>query len=136
MKTIEMKTRRERIITNYYSPHSAREVSDLYSLLTEDVSLSVPEVLPWGGNYYGLKGIGVFLTRLTSSILTDILIEETFTCGDKVIAIGRSKGRVVATGNRYDVRIMHVYTFNEEDKICRGEFYMDTVAMLEALGVD
>ena len=50
------------------------------------------------------------------------------------MAVGHTRGRVLATGNRFDVPETHVWTIRD-GKVERFESYIDTKMMREALGL-
>ncbi len=51
-----------------------------------------------------------------------------------MVQIGRTRGRVRATGNEFDVPETHVWTV-EDGRVTRFESYIDTPKMREALGL-
>lgn len=59
--------------------------------------------------------------------------ETLFEAGDKVISIGRTKGNARQTGTSFELPAVHVYTVSG-GRISRFEAYVDTPAMLQALG--
>jgi len=126
-----MKTQREKIILNYFDPHKSLDVVDMYNWLSPDITISEPDELPWGGQYHGLTGVGSYLTKVTQNIISEIKLEEIYTCGELVIAIGRSQGKVRKTGRSFDIRVTQLFTFNDEDKINRVEFLADMSSFLE-----
>lgn len=130
-----MKTQREKVIQNYFDPHKSLDVVDLYNWLSPDITISEPDELPWGGQYHGLTGVGSYLNNVTQSIISEIKLEEVYTCGELVIAIGRSQGRVRRTGKAFDIRITQLFAFNDDDKINRVEFLADLPAFFEALEI-
>lgn len=128
-----MKTQREKIILNYFAPHKSLDVVDMYNWLAPDVIISEADELPWGGQYHGLTGVGSYLTKVTQNIISEIKLEEIYTCGELVVAIGRSQGRVRQTGKQFDVRVTQLYTFSAENKINRVEFLSDLPAFQAVL---
>ena len=128
-----MKTLREKIILNYFAPHKALDVVDMYQWLAPDITIHEPEQLPWGGCYRGLKGVGEYLSIVTGHILSEIVLDEIYSCGDLVVAIGQSRGRVVKTGKRFNIRVTQIFTFNEHNKISKVEFLADLPAFFSAL---
>jgi ketosteroid isomerase-like protein len=128
-----MKTQREKIILNYFDPHKSLDVVDMYNWLSPDITISEPDELPWGGQYHGLTGVGTYLTKVTLNIISEIKVEEVYTCGELVIAIGRSKGKVRKTGRPFDIRVTQLFTFTEDNKINRVEFLSDLPAFMELL---
>ncbi len=126
-----MKTQREKIIQNYFDPHKSMDVVDMYNWLAPDITISEPDELPWGGQYHGLTGVGSYLTRVTQNIISEIKLEEVYTCGELVVAIGRSQGKVRKTGRPFDIRVTQLFSFNNDDKINRVEFLSDMSSFLE-----
>ena len=133
MKTVNVKSQREKIILNYFAPHKSMDVVDMYSWLDPGIIIHEPEQLPWGGSYHGLKGVGEYMTNITRSIISEIVIEEIYTCGEKVVTIGRSNGKVKKTGIRFDIRVTQLFTFNEANKVARVDFLSDLPAFLAVL---
>lgn len=130
-----MKTQREKIILNYFDPHKSLDVVDMYNWLSPDITISEPDELPWGGQYHGLTGVGNYLTKVTMNIISEIQLEEVYTCGELVIAIGRSKGKVRKTGQPFDIRVTQLFTFTNDNKINRVEFLSDLSAFQQLLEV-
>ncbi|MCF8245866.1 MAG: nuclear transport factor 2 family protein [Saprospiraceae bacterium] len=128
-----MKTQREKIILNYFAPHKAMDVIDLYTWLAPDITIVEPEQLPWGGSYHGIQGVGAYMTNVTSNIISEIRLDDVYSCGDTVIAIGWSNGRTIKTGKQFQIRVTQLYTFNQDGKICRVEFFSDMATFLELL---
>ncbi len=128
-----MKTQREKIILNYFDPHKSLDVVDMYNWLSPDITISEPDELPWGGQYHGMTGVGTYLTKVTLSIISEIKVEEVYTCGELVIAIGRSKGKVRKTGKPFDIRVTQLFTFSADNRINRVEFLSDLSTFLEIL---
>ena len=130
-----MKSQRENIIINYLSPNKALDVVDMYGWLSPDIVIQEPEMLPWGGRYEGLAGVGAYLIKVTESIISEIQLEEVYSCGDKVVAIGRSLGKVRRSGQKFNIRVTQLFSFNEENKINQVEFLADLPAFMEVLRV-
>jgi hypothetical protein len=51
-----------------------------------------------------------------------------------VVEVGRTRGRVVATGREFDVPETHVWTL-ESGKVVRFDAYIDTAHLRRALGL-
>ena len=75
-----------------------------------------------------------FLEDLTSAIESQVEPEEFVEAGDRVVAVGRTRGRVRVTGEEFDVRAVHVWALRG-GKVVRFEAYIDTPKMREALGL-
>jgi ketosteroid isomerase-like protein len=73
------------------------------------------------------------MSKLTSNVNSDVSIDEIVSAGECRLVLGRTRGRALTTNKDFDVQIVHIYTFDEENKITKVDFYIDTPAMLEAL---
>jgi ketosteroid isomerase-like protein len=100
LKIILMKTERESIIRNFFTPHDLQDVSDFYKQFAENIVIYVPKHFPWGGCYYGLRGAGDMLSNVSRHILADIEVEEIFCSGGQVVSIGGYKARPWRPGSR------------------------------------
>jgi hypothetical protein len=103
------------------------ELCDPQCVVTQD------EALPWGGRHQGLDGVATFGALLGGTIHSVVTSDELFETGDRVIQYGRSRGTVLANGATFDMPEVHVWTLRD-GKVTAAEFYIDTPAMLRALG--
>lgn len=133
MKTINQKSQREKFIFNYFSPHTALELVDIYHWLSPEITICESSQLPWGGQYRGLKGVGEFMSNVLDHVTYEIRLEEVYSCGEKVVAIGRTKGNVRSSGAPFDIRLTQLFTFDQFNKISKVEFLADLAAFLEIL---
>lgn len=73
-----------------------------------------------------------FASKLLENLDSQVEMEELVEAGDRVVAIGHTRGRVRANQREFDVRAIHVWTLRD-GKVIRFEAYIDTPKMLEAL---
>ena len=128
-----MYSKREKIIRNYFNPQGSFDFEDLYNYLSPDVILYETEGLPWSGVYYGINGLGDFMAKVTRYIISEIKIEEIYSCGDQVVTIGKSIGRVVKTQRPFGIRVVQIFTFDDQDKIKKVVCLADLKAFQEIL---
>lgn len=128
-----MKNARIALIENLYEAYKHRDIATVFASYAPDTEIYQTPQLPWGGHYKGIGEAGAFFGKLTTNISSEVNISAIFAAGEKVVAIGRTQGQVMATGKNFDIVVSHVYDFDASDKICKAEFYIDTPAMLEAL---
>ena len=121
------------VIQAAYDAYARRDFAAIISLYDAQCILEQSSLLPWGGTYHGHIGLQQFFERLTQAIDTQIVDETLFEAGDKVISIGRTKGIARQTGTSFELPAVHVYTVSG-GRISRFEAYVDTPAMLQALG--
>ena len=121
------------VIEAAYAAYARRDFAAILSLYDPKCELEQSGLLPWGGTYHGHLGLQHFFEQLTAAIDTQIVDETLFEAGDKVISIGRTTGVARASGTPFDLPAVHVYTV-KNGRISRFEAYVDTPAMLLALG--
>lgn len=121
------------IVALAYAAMAETDVEKLFELCALDVIITQTEELPWGGHYIGRDGFLEFVAKLLSMIASKVEIETIFEAGDRVIQRGRTRGTVRETGVPFDIPEVHVWTVRNGALIA-GEFYIDTPAMLDALG--
>jgi ketosteroid isomerase-like protein len=121
------------VVARVYDAFSQGDVATLFDIFHPAGTITQSSRLPWGGVYEGHEGLGLFLGRLTgairSSVETERFIDDE---AGHVVAIGRTRGQVLATGRPFDVPEVHVWTVGD-GKITRFEAYIDTAMMREAL---
>ncbi|MHB0951547.1 MAG: nuclear transport factor 2 family protein [Allorhizobium sp.] len=119
------------VVRAVYRAYAGRDLAAIQALYHPDCEIYQSDLLPWGGEYRGYSGLQQFFTRLTSTIDTEIVDEQLFETGDRVVSIGRTRGKAWATGRQFELPAVHIYTVRE-GKIVRYEAYVDTPAMLSA----
>ena len=121
------------IVSEIYKALARRDLPAVLSLIDSKIVVIQSELLPWGGEYIGFEGIQQFFTRLFGTIDSQLAVEEFVDVGDKVIVIGFSRGHVRATGERFHLRAVHIWTVSGSRAV-RFESHIDTPKMLELLG--
>ena len=121
-----------KLIARLYEAMDARDMASIAQMIDPEVSIYQTDLLPWGGRYHGLAGLAEFYGKLTGTIDSAVEIGELISAGDRVVQIGRTRGRVKASGAEFDVREVHVWELRD-GKVLRFEAHIDTPAMLEAL---
>ena len=120
------------IIEEIYAPFSRRDVAAVFRRFDQQIEIVQTTALPWGGVYRGHEGARDFFSKLTQQINSTVSIERMIDAVEHVIVVGRTAGRVNATGATYDVPIAHVWNV-EGELVKRVEFHIDTPRMLAAL---
>ena len=120
------------LIAAGYEAFTKGDLTQVLALLHPEIDAQQSEDVPWGGTYKGLAEFAQFMGKLREYVDTVVVVDEIVEAGDTVVMIGRSKGKVVATGREFDLRALHVWHM-EDGKARRFEVYLDTPAMLEAL---
>ena len=121
-----------KLIARLYEAMDARDMASIAQMIDPEVSIYQTDLLPWGGRYHGLAGLAEFYGKLTETIDSAVETGELVSAGECVVQIGRTRGRVKASGAEFDVREVHVWELRD-GKVLRFEAHIDTPAMLEAL---
>lgn len=119
------------VVRAVYRAYAGRDLAAIQALYHPDCEIYQSDLLPWGGEYLGYSGLQQFFARLTGTISTEIVDEQLFEAGDRVVSIGRTRGKALATGQHFELPAVHIYTVSN-GKILRYEAYVDTPAMLSA----
>jgi hypothetical protein len=120
------------LIRRGYEAYARRDFPAVFALLHTDVEIYQTELLPWGGIYRGHAEAREFFTKLNEQTEGEPEPAEFISAGDEVVAVGRLRGRVRATGKSYDLAIVHLWSIRE-GLVIRFAAYIDTPGMLSAL---
>jgi uncharacterized protein len=126
-----MKTNQE-IVLELYKAFAQGNLQYIAEKMAPQFIASQTTELPWGGAYTGLAEYQIFTQKLRKFVDSRVTLEETFEAGDRAVAIARTKGQVIQTGEPFDIRVVHLWTLSE-GLVTRFEAYIDTPAMLQAL---
>jgi ketosteroid isomerase-like protein len=90
-----------------------------------EVEFRQTEQLPWGGHYKGFPdGVHQFFSKLLAHVESKVDVECIWEAGNAVIDVGRTRGRVRASGKAFDVSIAHVWRIHNR-KIVSFEPHID-----------
>lgn len=120
------------LVAHLYDAFRSRDLPTIFGLLAPDVEIHQASEIPWGGTYHGHEGAAAFFAKLVATITSSVTLERFVDAGDHVVAIGRTRGTVNATGKAFDVPIAHVWTVRD-GLVRRVEYYIDDPTMLAAL---
>lgn len=123
------------IVREVYEAFGRGDVPAVFGLFHPEAEVYQSGRLPWGGHYRGHEELGVFLTRLTGAIESEVEPERFIDDGEgHVVQIGHTTGTVRETGARFRVPETHVWTV-EDGAVVRFESYVDASQMRSALGL-
>ena|SRR5689334_17511330 len=127
-----MNTNNIEIVAALYDAFAHRDWVVILQFTHPQIRISQTAQLPWGGQYEGAGGLQLFYSKLLSHVDSRVDVEEYIEAGDRVVAIGRTRGRVNVNGADFDIRAVHVWTL--QDSLAIGfESYIDSPKMLQAL---
>lgn len=121
------------IIQQVYAAFESADLDTVLALVDPDCTITQDPALPWGGEHHGTDGAATFAITLAGTISSTVTVNGLFEAGDRVIQYGHTHGTVIATGAAFDVPEVHVWTLRD-GKIIAAEFYIESSAMLVALG--
>ena len=121
------------VVAALYAAFARRDVAAVAALSGPELAITQTDLLPWGGTCHGLAGLNEFTAKLLGHVDSQVLVEESVEVGERVAAIGRTKGMVRGTGAPFDIRVVHVWTIRD-GKAIRFEPNIGTPGMPNALG--
>ena len=116
-----------------YERYAARDFAGVFELLADDIVVWQTDELPWGGEHHGHDGARKFFTTLAQYTAATPEPIAFVPAGKHVAVYGKLKGEAIATRKPIDLDIVHLWQV-EAGKINRFEAFIDTPAMLAALG--
>ena len=126
----------KRVVQTVFEKFGSGDVPGLLEMITDDAEWAAPgpESVSYFGERRGREGALEFFRNLGSAVEFESfepgdLIAE----GDRVVALGRERGRVRRTGKVFDNRWALVFTIR--DRMITGfRIYENTAAIAEAFG--
>lgn len=121
------------VVRGIYAAWARRDGAHVIALVAPEAETVQSPLLPWGGVYVGPDGMRRFLAALASHVDSAFTAERLVPAGDRVVAVGRTRGTARATGATFDVPAVHVWLLRD-GKVVRFEAYIDAPATMGALG--
>ena len=128
-------TQPREIVQRFYDLFMAGKMEEMLTTsLTSDCVLEnpLPEPIAFGGRFEGPQGIAAYLEKIAETVqIQSFEIRELLEEGDRVIAIGHEKSRVLSTGKSYTMEWVHALRVRD-GRVCELREYNDTAAMRAA----
>jgi uncharacterized protein len=121
------------VIRQVYAAFEAQDLEALLALSAPDIVITQDPALPWGGRHVGHEGVTNFALALVGASDSAVTSDSIFEADGQVIQCGRTRGTVRASGKRFDVPEVHVWTLRD-GLVVEAHFAIDTAAMLVVLG--
>jgi ketosteroid isomerase-like protein len=121
------------LVRSLYVELRVYDLAGIFDRVSPEIRIQQDDMLPWGGEYRGYDGVRRFLERLVLKVDARVDVVDLVEAGDTVVAIGRLRGQVRATGATFDVHLVHVWTVMD-GRLARLDAHLDVAAMLAALG--
>jgi uncharacterized protein len=129
-----MPRRNVEIVQQIYDAMRRRDLPAIVQHFAPGIEMSQSTEVPWGGTYRGHAEVQKFFAKLGASVSGAATVERYVDSGDHVVAIGKAKGAVNASGRPYEIGIAHVWEIGKDGKIARVRFCVDHPPLLDALG--
>jgi uncharacterized protein len=116
-----------------YGALSRWDVDEFLRDLAHDIEWSLPDTVPWGGTRHGHDGMRAFATIFQDHVEGTWADPDDFLdAGDRIVVLGRLRGRARATGQLFEVDFAHVWTLTD-GMASRCRSYFDSSPILSAL---
>lgn len=127
----------KRVVQSIFEAFGRGDVPGVLAHLAEDVEWSAPgpSSVPYLGERRGHGGATEFFVQLGTNVDFEYFEPGAFVAeGDRVVALGRERGKVKGTGKTFDNEWALVFTFGGGGKVTRFQLYENTAAVAEAFG--
>jgi ketosteroid isomerase-like protein len=122
-----------------HDAYARRDLATVAAMHAPAAEIVHSPVLPWGGVYRGPDGVQAADAAVAAHVDASFVAERLVPAGGRAVASGRLRGTVRARhagdagGTTFDVAAVHVWTL-ADGHVVRDEVYVDTAALLGALG--
>ena len=124
----------KRVVQSIFEAFGRGDVPGVLASLSEDVTWKAPgpSAVPYFGDRSGHGGATEFFVQLGTNVDFEHFEPGAFIAeGDKVVVLGRERGRVKATGKSFDNDWALVFTL-DGGKVTGFQCYENTAAIAEA----
>ncbi len=116
-----------------YAAINRDDLDELAADVAHDIEWSLPEPVPWGGIHHGPDGIRAFATVFRDHIEGTWADPDDFLeAQDRVVVLGRLRGRARETDQEFEVEFAHVWTLTD-GVASHLRAYYDTAPIAAAL---
>ncbi|HEX8119220.1 MAG TPA: nuclear transport factor 2 family protein [Pyrinomonadaceae bacterium] len=125
----------KRVVQAIFEAFGRGDVPGVLSHVSEDVTWNAPGPggVPYFGDRHGHAGATEFFVQLGTSVDFEHFEPGAFVAeDDRVVVLGRERGRVKGTGKTFDNEWALVFTFDDGGKVKGFQCYENTAAIAEA----
>ena len=125
----------KRVIQSIFEAFGRGDVPGVLAHLSEDVTWKAPgpDVIPYFGDRRGHAGATEFFVQLGTNVDFEHFEPGAFVAeGDRVVVLGRERGRVKRTGKTFDNDWALVFTFGGGGKVTSFHCCDETDAVAQA----
>lgn len=121
-----------RSLRRIYGAMSRGSTEELLSAVAHNIEWSLPETLPWGGTHHGRDGVQTLVEIVQDHVDASWTADHFLDAADRIVVLGRTLGRAIASGQEYEVPFAHVWGMTDGvPSSFRG--YFDTAPIMAAL---
>jgi ketosteroid isomerase-like protein len=121
-----------RSLRRIYGAMSRGSTEELLSAVAHNIEWSLPETLPWGGTHHGRDGVQTLVEIVQDHVDASWTADDFLDAADRIVVLGRTLGRAIASGQEYEVPFAHVWGMTDGvPSSFRG--YFDTAPIMAAL---
>jgi ketosteroid isomerase-like protein len=120
-------------VRRIYGAFSRWDVDEMLRDVTHDVELNLPDGVPFGGTRHGPGGVRTVARLFQDHIEGGWADPDDFLdAGDRIVVLGRIRGRARETGREFEVLFADVWTASDGVP-SRLRSYFDTAPITAAL---
>ena len=126
---------KKRTVQSIFEAFGRGDVPGVLSHLSEDVTWKAPgpDVVSYFGDRRGHAGATEFFVQLGTNVDFEHFEPGAFVAeGDRVVVLGRERGRVKRTGKTFDNEWALVFRLDDGGKVTSFQCYENTAAIAEA----
>ena len=121
------------MVRSVYDAFDRGDVESLLGSVSHNVAWHASEVLPWGGTRHGRDGARTYFELLDEHVENGWGDpDEYLEAGDRIVVLGRLRGRARATGREFEASFVHVWDFQDGVAITFNSV-LDSAVVLAAL---
>ena len=122
-----------RSLRRIYDAMSREDVEEFVGDVAHDIEWNLPEAVPWGGTRHGQDGMRALAEIYQQHVEGTWADPDDFLdAGDRVVVLGRMRGRARSSGEEFEVEFAHVWALTDGVP-SRFRGYFDTGPILAAL---
>jgi ketosteroid isomerase-like protein len=120
-------------VQRIYAAFARWDVDEMLSDVSHDFELTLPDPVPFGGTRHGRSGVRAFARLFQDHFEGGFADPDDYLeAGDRLVVLGRLRGRARETGREYEVPFAHVWAFSDGVP-CRCRSYFDSSPVVAAL---
>ena len=97
-----------------YAAFARWDFEDMFRDVSHDFEMSLPDTVPFGGTRHGPGGVRSFVRLFQDHVEGGFADPDDFLeASDRIVVLGRIRGRGRQTGRDFEVPFVHVWTTSD-----------------------